>query len=294
MTLMALFLALILVTGNTRNLLGAEKDDYKKARSLYKAGKLEEALKYVDETAPKYPQSDIWPKARYALLMELKRYQEALEAAKLKFKLAKDKSPGKCLDIMGVYLKLKNKSGALEWMKKAVDLKYKKYYRFDDKEYDLLRGDKDFNTLIAKMKDNIGLGKPAKDFTLTSLKGKNLSLTELKGKVVLIDFWATWCPPCVKAIPHLKKTYAQFKDKGFEIIGVSVDFDKNKLESFLKKEKINWHITWSGNAWKDETRELYGVTSIPSVWLVDKKGILRGFDLKGNELNEKIATLLAE
>jgi peroxiredoxin len=285
--------ALILVIGSG-TILGTEKDDYKKARKLYKEGKMEEALKAIAEGMTKYPESDNWPKAKYAILMEQKKYDQALEAAKLKYKLAKHKSPGKCLDITDVYLKLKNKEGALKWIEEAVKLKYKKYYRFDNEEYELLKGDKRFDELIAKMKENVGFGKPPKDFTITSLNGESLTLSKMKGKVVLIDFWATWCSPCVKEIPNLKKAYEQFKDKGFEIIGISMDFDKKRLETFIKKENVQWPISWSGKGWKDETRELYGVTSIPSMWLVDKKGVLRGFDLKGEELQKEVAKLLAE
>lgn len=103
-----------------------------------------------------------------------------------------------------------------------------------------------------------------------------------------------WCPPCVKEVPNLKKLYAEYKDKGFEIIGISMDWDKKKLDDYLKENGVTWPIVSALKAWDDETRELYGVKSIPSTWLVDRNGVLRYFGLEGEALKKAVKELLTQ
>jgi peroxiredoxin len=152
----------------------------------------------------------------------------------------------------------------------------------------------EFKSLMIKMDGRIGLNAPAKAFALKDIKNKNVSLSILKGKVVLLDFWATWCPPCREEIPNLKAYYAEFKNQGFEIVGISLDKDREALDKYLAEQGINWLITFSGLEWKDETATLYGVNSIPSTWLIDRQGVLRHFDLRGESLKAAIVALLGE
>lgn len=144
------------------------------------------------------------------------------------------------------------------------------------------------------MKDIIGLQHPAKEFTVYLLDGEKLKLSSQKGKVVLIDFWDVYCPPCIKAMPELKALFEQYSDEGLEIIGISLDTDKEKLLDFLKKHNISWKIACSYKGWKDKTAILYGINATPSTWLIDRKGILRYYNLKGTELKGAIEKLISE
>ncbi len=108
---------------------------------------------------------------------------------------------------------------------------------------------------------------------LTRLDGTRLKLPEgLLGKVVVVDFWATWCAPCVVEVPHMKALYAKYKPKGVEFVGISLDQDRKALEAFVKARGTNWVHTFSGLAWGDPTARKYGVRAIPSIWVVGKDG----------------------
>jgi len=110
----------------------------------------------------------------------------------------------------------------------------------------------------------------ASDFTLPSLAGENITLSNLKGKVVLVDFWATWCPPCKNAIPHLIDLYEKFKDQGFVVLGISPE-DEKSLEKFRDDYKITYPILLG----TQEVAQAYGVQAIPKSIFIDKKGIVR-------------------
>lgn len=113
------------------------------------------------------------------------------------------------------------------------------------------------------------LPRPAPALELKSLEGRAASLEEFKGKIVLVDFWATWCKPCVKAMPDLMKLHSKFADKGFTVVGISLDEEGAKaVRPFVEKRKINYPILLDeSKAWK-----LWGVRAIPAMFLIDKDG----------------------
>lgn len=130
-----------------------------------------------------------------------------------------------------------------------------------------------------------------------AVTGKDVSVAGLKGKVVMIDWWATWCGPCVAEMPHVKEVYSKYKDKGFEIIGVSLDNTPeagglSALKDFVAKNRIEWPQYYQGAGWDSEFSTSWGIMSIPSVFLVDKKGILRNVQVK--DLDSAVKSLLAE
>jgi thiol-disulfide isomerase/thioredoxin len=135
------------------------------------------------------------------------------------------------------------------------------------------------------------LGKPL-DIKFTATDGRKIDLAKMKGRVVLIDFWATWCGPCVREIPSVKKAYAKLHPKGFEIIGISLDSNEDKLKKFIKDKDMTWPQYFDGQGWKNKISTRYGIRSIPAMWLVDKQGNLVDKNAR-NGLAAKVEKLLA-
>lgn len=272
------------------------KEFYAKGAKLMQEGKAEEVLELLESGLSRFPEHKArLMDAKFQLLVKMKKYKEALPVALETDKISGAKSAYKAFFIATIYMHLEDKESAFKWLNSSVDRGFNGLGEFErEKTFASLKSDERFAALQKRIKENIGLGKPVKPFTIKDMAGKDISPAAYKGKVLLIDFWATWCPPCVKEIPNLKADYKELNGQGFEIIGISLDNDKSKLEAYLKENEIKWAISFSGKGWKDETAALYGVNSIPSTWLVDKKGILRYVDLRGEALKEAVMKLLKE
>ncbi len=145
-----------------------------------------------------------------------------------------------------------------------------------------------------KIQRSLVEGAKFPDFDEKDLNGKPLSVAQFKGKVVLIDFWATWCGPCIAELPNVKKAYEQHHSKGFEIIGISLDSDKAKLTSFIEKEHMTWPQYFDGLGWKSKLGQKYGVNSIPATYLLDKEGKIVAKGLRGDALEKEVAKLLGK
>ena len=113
-------------------------------------------------------------------------------------------------------------------------------------------------------------GNPAPAFTLQDLNGKDVSLADFRGKVVIIDFWATWCPPCVKEIPHFIELYEQYKDKGLAMLGISLDREgAGVVKAFVQKYQIKYPIMMTDG----KVDKAFGpITSIPTTFLINSAG----------------------
>jgi thiol-disulfide isomerase/thioredoxin len=122
------------------------------------------------------------------------------------------------------------------------------------------------------------IGRPVPEIEFTDLDGHKVSLAALRGKVVLLNFWATWCGPCVAAFPDLKKLYEKYRDHGFEVIAISLDSDRAALDAYLKRNPLPWPQYFDGKGWENRLAQQFGVTGIPEEWLIDREGIVVAID----------------
>ena len=131
-------------------------------------------------------------------------------------------------------------------------------------------------------------------FEFTDLNGDRVSLASLKGKVVLIDFWATWCRPCIAEMPNVIKLHKEYNDRGFEIVGISLDRDKAALERYIQQNNMDWPQQFDGKGWGNEIAAKYKVRSIPATYLIDREGKIRYRSIKGAQLEKAVAELINE
>jgi thiol-disulfide isomerase/thioredoxin len=131
------------------------------------------------------------------------------------------------------------------------------------------------------------------DFAEKDLAGKPLSVAALKGKVVLIDFWATWCGPCREELPNVIEIYKKNHAHGFEVIGVSLDSDRERLEQFISAQGMAWAQYFDGEGWDNKLAKKYGVHSIPMTYLLGRDGKIIGRGLRGEELADAVTKALA-
>lgn len=136
------------------------------------------------------------------------------------------------------------------------------------------------------------VGQVVPDFSATDLDGKPISLQQYRGKVVLLDFWGIWCPPCLVEMPNVKNVYDTYKDQGFDIIGVSLDTDETRLRNYLKTNDIPWRQIFSGEKWNSPLVKKYHIRSIPAPWLIARDGTLISHEARGLKLEQLVLDAL--
>lgn len=143
-----------------------------------------------------------------------------------------------------------------------------------------------------KMVKQFAIGQPIMEFTQNDVNGKPVSLSSLKGKYVLVDFWASWCGPCRMEYPYIHKAYNEFKDKNFEVIGVSLDDKKDLWVNAIKDNHFDWIEVSDLKGRQNEVAVAYGISAIPQSLLVDPNGIIIAKNLRGNDLIEKLKEVI--
>jgi thiol-disulfide isomerase/thioredoxin len=139
----------------------------------------------------------------------------------------------------------------------------------------------------------VAVGKKYTDFGLETPQGEFLKVSDVhQGNVLLIDFWASWCGPCRQANPEVVEIYKEYRDQGFEILGVSLDRDSASWVKAIADDQLDWSHISDLQYWNSEGAELYGVPAIPHTVLIDRDGIITAKNLHGDELREAIESLL--
>ena len=141
--------------------------------------------------------------------------------------------------------------------------------------------------------NQIGVGDTM-EIAFTSTAGEEIDLAKMKGKVVLVDFWATWCGPCIAEMPNVIKAHSELNEKGFEVIGISLDQDKAALEKFIADNEMPWPQYFDGKGWQNEISGKFGISSIPATFLIGKDGKIIATNLRGAALEEAVTAELGK
>jgi thiol-disulfide isomerase/thioredoxin len=148
------------------------------------------------------------------------------------------------------------------------------------------------NAAKARMAREEIIGRPV-SLQFTATDGSSVDMSELRGKVVLVDFWASWCPDCVREMPTVRQIYQKYRDRGLTIIGISLDKDEQALANFVARKLIPWPEYFDGKGWENDFATKYGVHAIPELWLINQRGELVSTDVSVEKLEQKVEQLLS-
>lgn len=190
--------------------------------------------------------------------------------------------------------------GSLSSLAALQNLNFDTEFQYFDQVIKALDGKANGNEIFDMMKAQIeqmrklAIGSPAPEIDLPQPNGENLKLSDLRGQYVLIDFWASWCGPCRRENPNVKRVYDQYHDKGFEILGVSLDKTKQAWLTAIEQDGLNWRHVSDLKYWQSAVVPEYQVQGIPLTFLVDKEGNIIAKNLRGPALDQKLAEIFGE
>lgn len=142
--------------------------------------------------------------------------------------------------------------------------------------------------------ESLNIGQKAPEFTTRTIDGQEISLSDYEGQFVLLEFWATWCGPCIPEIPHLKALHEKYQNENFSIVGISLDRDKETLINFIDEREMKWNQVFVEHGWESDLPRLFNVSGIPRMYLIGPDGNILARDLRGEEMLSKIDQLISE
>lgn len=165
------------------------------------------------------------------------------------------------------------------------------YRRVVDLDADSFFVDKALSKLYEM--ESLQVGQKAPGFESTTLSGETISLSDLRGKVVVLEFWATWCGPCMPEIPHLKALWSDYQDEEFALVGISLDQKTDKLKQFIEQKSMTWPQIQESEKWDGKLAKKYSVLGIPKSYIIDRTGTIVARDLSENKLEAKVQKLMS-
>ncbi|WP_197492181.1 TlpA disulfide reductase family protein [Arachidicoccus ginsenosidimutans] len=220
--------------------------------------------------------------------VSMKKYQADFNAAR-------DEQSKQAVAMQVNYIKTHPNSNASAWEllhylnDKTLEVSKQMYNAFSPVVKSSAMG-KETGERIATL-SRVEVGNNAPGFAQADENNKSVTLSSYKGKYVLLEFWASWCGPCRAESPNVLKAYKKYKDKGFDVLSVSLDHEKDKWVEAVKKDGLLWKQVSDLNGWKNAVAVLYGINAVPANFLIDPSGKIVAQDLRGDELNNKLATI---
>jgi peroxiredoxin len=262
---------------------------------LYESGNYNAALVLLNDGIVHYPDKRIWfLNQKYLVLLKMDDNESLIDVSIERARFFSE-SPKKSREVVLAYLRNSDSENALNWLQQTLERGYQDHADLVENEaYEPLRSSVQFEKIVKTIEDRVGINKKAIPFSGKLLDGSEVKLDSYLGKVVLIDFWAVYCRPCLVEINAMLEYYPGMKSSGFEIVAVNLDEDRGDVSKYIDRKNIPWPVIYSGKAWEDDIRIAYNLANIPSYWLVDREGTLRFLGLKGKPLEEKIRFLLEE
>lgn len=287
----------LLIDPENKDIPYTVKGDLNNSEMQYYYVKNNESYKEISETYSKFKGGNVSDSLKESFQLQMQSLFDA--RAKNLQNLIKSREQSAAAIFCAYYLLPPSGNSAEQSMEilQSYLKEFEEFYMDIDKKYYKKYGNEPAFSMIhsyMKAQMSTAIGTEMEDFTLNNPEGNPMSLKSLRGKYVLVDFWASWCRPCRAENPNVVKAYNKFHEKGFEILGVSLDTDPNKWKAAIKSDGLVWNHVSELKAWDAEIARKFNVSSIPFSVLVDKEGKIIAKNLRGELLDQKLQEVLGE